>query len=316
MRVAVLDDYQRVARAFADWRSLEPHEVAFFHEPLAGIEDAAATLEPFDVVVAMRERTPFSAELVGRLPRLRLLVTTGMRNAAIDLDAAAARGVTVCGTESLGHPTVELTWALVLALARNVPVEDATMREGGWQSTVGVSLRGKTLGVLGLGRIGGAVAAIGRAFDMRVVAWSENLTAERAAACGAELVDRETLFRASDVLTVHLVLSERTRGLVGSRELAWLKPTALLVNTARGPIVDEQALVEALRAGAIAGAGLDVYDAEPLPADHPLRLAPRTVLTPHLGYVTDDGYRLFYGQAVEAVAAYLAGAPIRVLASP
>jgi phosphoglycerate dehydrogenase-like enzyme len=261
----------------------------------------------------MRERTPFPAGLFPRLPNLRLVVTTGMRNAAIDLAAAARHSVTVCGTKALGSPTAELAWGLILALARRIPQEDRRMREGGWQSTVGVGLEAKTLGILGLGRLGSAVARIGAAFGMRRVAWSENLTAERAADCGAELVTKDELLRAADVVTIHLVLSDRTRGLIGPRELALMKPTAFLVNTSRGPIVDEEALVAALKAGVIGGAGLDVYDREPLPADHPLRRAPRTVLTPHLGYVTEETYRAFYEQTVEDIEAFLAGAPVRVL---
>ena len=313
LRIAVLDDYQRVAAGLADWERLSPHEVAFLHEPLADEDAVVGALAGFDVVCAMRERTPFPGGVLDRLPRLRLLVTTGMRNAAIDMEAAAARGVTVCGTEVLTHPTAELTWALILALARHVPAEDRALREGSWQTTVGTPLRGRTLSVLGLGRLGSAVAAVGAAFGMRVAAWSANLTRERAKAAGAELVERDELFAQADVLTVHLVLSERTRGLVGERELGLMKPTALLVNTSRGPIVDEGALVDALRSGTIAGAGLDVYDREPLPHDHPLLGLPNTVLTPHLGYVTEDGYRVFYGQTVEDVEAWLAGAPVRVL---
>ncbi|HEU0337394.1 MAG TPA: D-2-hydroxyacid dehydrogenase family protein, partial [Gaiellaceae bacterium] len=270
-------------------------------------------LAGFDVVCAMRERTRFPATVLERLPRLQLLVTTGMRNASIDLEAAAARGVTVCGTEALTHPTAELTWALILSLARHVPAEDRALREGLWQTTVGTPLRGRTLSVLGLGRLGSAVGAVGAAFGMRIVAWSAHLTAERAEAAGAELVGRDELFAQADVLTVHLVLSERTRGLVGERELGLMKPTALLVNTSRGPIVDERALVGALRNGTIAGAGLDVYDREPLPPRHPLVELPNTVLTPHLGYVTEDGYRVFYAQTVEDVEAWLAGTPVRVL---
>jgi phosphoglycerate dehydrogenase-like enzyme len=316
VRIAVLDDYQRVAASFGDWGSLAPHEVAFFHEPFGSVEAAARALEPFEVIAAMRERTPFRAELLDELPRLRLLVTTGMRNAAIDLDAAAVRGITVCGTEALTHPTAELTWALILALARHVAEEDRNVRDGGWQRSVGVPLSGRTLGVVGLGRLGSSVAAIGAAFGMRVMAWSQNLTAERAAAAGAELADPEQLFREADVVTIHLVLSDRTRGLVGAAELALMKPTALLVNTSRGPIVDEAALLSALERGAIGGAALDVYSVEPLPPDHPLRSAPRTVLTPHLGYVTGDNYRVFYEQTVEAIAAFLSGAPVRVIAAP
>ena len=313
LRIVVLDDYQRVAAGLADWDRLSPHEVVFLHEPLADEDAVVGALAGFDVVCAMRERTPFPAGVLERLSRLQLLVTTGMRNAAIDLEAAAARGVTVCGTETPTHPTAELTWALILALARHVPAEDRALREGRWQTAVGTPLRGRTLSVLGLGRLGTAVAAVGAAFGMRVVAWSANLTRERAEAAGAELVGRDELFALADVLTVHVVLSERTRGLVGERELGLMRPTALLVNTSRGPIVDEAALVAALEGGAIAGAGLDVYDREPLPPDHPLLELPNTVLTPHLGYVTEDGYRLFYGQTVEDVEAWLAGAPVRVL---
>jgi phosphoglycerate dehydrogenase-like enzyme len=309
-RIAVLDDYQRAAHRFADRSRLSAHEVTFFHEPLA---EPARTLEPFEVVCAMRERTAFPAGLFAQLPNLRLLVTTGMRNAAVDLDAASAHGVTVCGTAAAGTPTAELAWGLILALARHVPEEDARMRAGGWQQTVGTGLAGKTLGVVGLGRLGSAVAVIGTAFGMRVVAWSENLTAERAAECGAELVAKDELLATADVVTIHLVLGDRTRGLIGARELGLMKPTALLVNTSRGPIVDEAALVAALETGEIAGAGLDVYDSEPLAPGHPLRSAPNTVLTPHLGYVTEENYRTFYEQTAEDVEAFLAGAPVRVL---
>ncbi len=309
-RIAVLDDYQRVAGRFADWSRLGEHEVTFFHEPL---DDPARQLEPFEVVCAMRERTAFPAELFDRLPNLRLLVTTGRRNAAIDVPAAAAHGVTVCGTDVPGASTAELAWGLVLALVRHVPREDRGIRDGGWQTTVGLDLAGRTLGVVGLGRLGSIVARYGAAFGMRLVAWSENLTAERAAACGAELVTKDELLSTADVVTIHLVLSRRTRGLIGARELGLMKPTAYLVNTSRGPIVDEAALLAALEEGTIAGAALDVYDREPLPPDHPLRRAPNTVLTPHVGYVTENTYRAFYGQTVEDVVAWLAGSPVRVL---
>jgi phosphoglycerate dehydrogenase-like enzyme len=309
-RIAVLDDYQRVAHRFADWSRLDGHEVTFFHEPL---DEPARVLEPFDVVCAMRERTPFPAELLERLPNLRLLVTTGMRNASIDLEAAARQGVTVCGTEGSWQATTELAFGLLLALARNIPQEDAAVRVGGWQTTVGAGLDGKTLGIVGLGRLGSAAARIGAAFGMRLVAWSENLTAGRAAECGAELVTKDELFATADFVTIHLVLSRRTRGLIGAHELGLMKPTAFLVNTSRGPIVDEAALLAALEAGEIAGAGLDVFDREPLPAGHPLRSAPNTVLTPHLGYVTDETYRLFYEQTVEDIEAFLAGQPVRVI---
>jgi phosphoglycerate dehydrogenase-like enzyme len=278
-------------------------------------EDAVAErLAPFDVVVAMRERTPFPRSLLDRLPDLRLLVTTGARNAAIDLAAARDRGVTVCATASHAPGTAELTWALVLAVARHVPAEDAALRAGRWQSTVGADLAGARLGVVGLGRLGTRVARVGQAFEMDVVAWSPNLTDERAAAAGVRRVDKDELFATADVVTVHLVLAESTRGTVGRDELARMKPSAILVNTSRGPVVDEAALVEALTDGRIAGAGLDVFDREPLPAGSPLLAAPRTVLTPHLGYVTRRTYEVFYREAVEDVAAFLAGSPVRVLA--
>jgi phosphoglycerate dehydrogenase-like enzyme len=313
-RIAVLDDYQDAARRMADWSRLPAGaELAVFRDHVADLEAVAARLASFDVVVAMRERTPFPRALLERLPRLRLLVTTGMRNAAIDLQAAADRGVLVCGTGGLPYPTAELAWGLVLALARRIPREDRATREGRWQETVGLGLNGKTLGVLGLGTLGSRVARFGRAFEMDVLAWSQNLTAERAAEIGAVRVDRDELLARSDVVAIHLVLSERTRGLIGARELGLMKRTAYLVNTSRGPIVDEAALVRALRDGIIAGAGLDVYDEEPLPPDHPLRGLPNTVITPHLGYVTEETYRIFYGQALEDILAYLRGEPVRVL---
>jgi phosphoglycerate dehydrogenase-like enzyme len=313
-RVAILDDYQGVARELADWDGLPAGtEVVAFRDHLADPGAVAARLAGFDVVVAMRERTPFPRALLERLPRLRLLVTTGMRNAAIDLRAAAERGIVVSGTAGLPYPTAELAWGLILALARRIPREDRATREGGWQETVGVGLNGKTLGVLGLGTLGSRVARIGRAFEMEVLAWSQNLTAERAAEVGATRVPRDELLARADVVTIHLVLGERTRGLIGAPALARMKPTAFLVNTSRGPIVDEAALLEALDRGTIAGAGLDVYDEEPLPADHPLRRHARTVITPHLGYVTEETYRVFFGQALEDVQAYLRGAPVRVL---
>ena len=312
-RVAILDDYQAVALRLADWGSL-PADVEVFRDHVADEAGVAARLADFDVVVAMRERTPFTRSLLARLPRLRLLVTTGMRNASIDLRAAAERGIRVCGTAGLPSPTAELTWALILALVRHVPREDRATRDGRWQETLGTTLSGKTLGVLGLGQLGSRVARVGRAFEMDVLAWSQNLTAERAAAAGATLAgSKDEVLARADVVTIHLVLSERTRGLLGARELALMRPTAYLVNTSRGPIVDEPALIAALRAGTIAGAGLDVYDEEPLPPDHPLRRLPNTVITPHLGYVTEETYRIFYPQAVEDVRAFLAGAPVRVL---
>jgi phosphoglycerate dehydrogenase-like enzyme len=313
-RVAILDDYQGVALRMADWSRLPAGtEVVVFRDHLAELDAVAARLADFDAVVAMRERTPFPRALLQRLPRLRLLVTTGMRNASIDVAAAAAQGITVCGTQGLPYPTAELTWGLILALVRRIAAEDRATREGAWQTTLGVGLNGKTLGVLGLGTLGSRVARVGAAFEMEVLAWSQNLTAERAAAAGARLVPRDELLARADVVSIHLVLSERTRGLLGARELGLMKPSAYLVNTSRGPIVDEAALLAALQAGRLAGAGLDVFDEEPLPRDHPLRRLPNTVITPHLGYVTEETYRIFFGHALEDVEAFLRGAPVRVL---
>ena len=301
----------------ADWASLgRDITVQAFSQPL-GSEDAIADrLRDFDIIVAMRERTPFPSSLLARLPSLKLLVTTGRRNAAIDIKAAAARGVPVSGTSTMPMPPVELTWGLILALARHIPEEAASMRHGTWQTTIGAGLHGRTLGIIGLGRLGSDVARIGKAFGMNVVAWSQNLTTDTTGPLGVELVDKDTLFRRADVVTIHLVLSARTRHLVGERELAAMKPTAFLVNTARGPIVNEQALLAALRDRRIAGAGLDVYDEEPLPADHPLRRLDNVVLTPHLGYVTIENYRVAYGEAVENIRSFLAGTPLRVIQAP
>lgn len=315
MRIAVLDDYQDVALRMADWDSLAPDaEMQAFHDHLAGEDAVAARLADFEIVVAMRERTPFPRSLIERLPRLRLLVTTGMRNAAIDTRAASDAGVVVSGTDGLPYPTAELTWGLILALARQIPREDRAVRDGGWQVSLGVGLHGKTLGVAGLGRLGSQVARVGLAFGMTVVAWSQNLTAERTAGVGVDLApSKDALLASADVVTIHLVLSDRTRGLIGERELGLMKSTAFLVNTSRGPIVDERALVESLRSGVIAGAAVDVFEEEPLPLDHPLRQLERTVLTPHLGYVTEETYRLFYGDAVADIRAFLDGSPVRVL---
>ncbi len=314
MRVAVLDDYQGVALSMADWEGLGAGvRVDVFRDHLTDGDAVAARLRPFDVVVAMRERTPFGADLLARLPALRLLVTTGMGNAAIDVDAATRLGIVVSGTPMLPYPTAELTWALILAFARHVPQEHQAVREGGWQATVGSGLRGKTLGVIGLGRLGSQVAAIGTAFGMTVVAWSQNLTAAQAGESGAALVSKDDLLARADVVTIHLRLSPRTVGLIGARDFARMRPTACLVNTSRGPIVDERALLDALNAGTIAGAALDVFDQEPLPLEHPLRRAANVVLTPHLGYVTVENYREAYGGAVEDIRAFLAGAPLRVV---
>lgn len=312
MRIAVLDDYQNVALNYADWSVLDV-EIAVFTEHISNGDALVAALEGFDVVVAMRERTAFSAEILARLSDLRLLVSTGKRNVAIDMAAARAQGIVVCATEGVGHPTVEHTWALILAAARHVPAEERAIREGGWQHTVGTALRGKTLGLLGLGNLGGAVAEIGAAFGMHVIAWSQNLTQQRADEYAVTAVAKHDLLRSSDFLSIHLVLSDRTRGLIGADELATMKRDAILVNTSRGPIVDEEALVDALANGVISRAAIDVYDREPLPAEHRLRSCPNAVLTPHLGYVADDVYRIFYRDAVENIAAFQAGEPIRVV---
>src|SRR3954469_2237713 len=286
-RIAVLDDYQSVAADFCDWSTVPGEvDVTTFSDTVTDEDALAERLQPFDVVVAMRERTAFPRTLLERLPNLKLLVTTGRRNKSIDVAAANERSITVCGTGILPNGTAELTWGLVLAVARHIPQEDASVRAGGWQQTVGTDLYGARLGIVGLGGQGTQVARIGQAFGMDVVAWSQNLTDERAAEHGVRRVDRDELFATSDVVTVHLLWSRRTRGLIGAEDLALMKHTAVLINTSRGPIVQEQPLLEALHDGRIAGAGLDVYDQEPLPADHPYRTAPRTVLTPHLGYVT------------------------------
>ncbi len=314
-RIAILDDYQRRALASAPWESLVGCTVEVFERPFAGEDEAAEALAGFEVVVAMRERTRFPRSLLERLPALALLVTTGMRNLAIDLEAARQRGVMVCGTEMTSYAAFEHTWALLLALAKRIPEADRVMRAGGWQPALpGVGLAGKTLGVVGLGRLGAQVARVGLAFGMRVLAWSAHLEEGRCRECGVErAASLEALLAAADFVTLHLVLGERTRGLIGARELARMKPTAFLVNTARGPIVDETALIDALRHGVIAGAALDVYDQEPLPAGHPLRRLDNVVLSGHTGFVIEEMYRLAYGQAVEAISAWLAGRPLRVL---
>jgi phosphoglycerate dehydrogenase-like enzyme len=311
VRVTLLDDYQDVALAGGPWDQLNA-EVVAIRAHLTG-DDLVAALAGSEVVVAMRERTAFDRALLQRLPDLRLLVTTGMANASIDLAAAAEQGVLVCGTRSRQEAPAELTWALVLAVTRRLAYEDAAVRAGGWQTTIGPELSGRTLGVLGLGRLGSRVAGYGRAFGMKVLGWSANLDPAHARELGVDSVALDDLLTRADVVTIHLTLSDRTTGLIGARELGLIGPQGYLVNTSRGPIVDEAALVEALRTGAIAGAGLDVYDVEPLPAGHPLRSAPRTVLSPHLGYVSTDTYRTFFADAVEDVAAWLGGNPVRVL---
>jgi phosphoglycerate dehydrogenase-like enzyme len=316
MHCVVLDDYQDAALTCADWTPLEDRvALRAVRGHIADRAQLVETLADCEIVVAMRERTAFDADLLRQLPKLRLLVTTGMRNASIDLAAADAAGVTVCGTAGSSHSTGELTFALILGLARHLAAENRSVREGGpWQSTLGKDLSGSTLGLLGLGRIGGQVARIGAAFGMDVLAWSENLTEQRAADAGARLAgSKEALLRASDFVSIHLVLSARTRALVGEAQLRAMRPDAYLVNTSRAPIVDRDALLRALTEGWIAGAGLDVFETEPLPADDPLRSLPNVLATPHLGYVSERNYRTFYGEAVEDIAAFLDGKPLRVL---
>jgi len=314
MKIAVLDDYQGVALKSADW-SILPNDcqVKVFREHMTGSDILKKQLRGFEIIVAMRERTPFGRDILAGLPNLKLLITTGMRNASIDLDAATNLGILVSGTRGGGPSTAELAWGLILALLRHIPQEFESVRQGRWQTTVGAELKGKTLGLLGLGNLGSHMATIGNAFGMSVIAWSQNLTAERAAQFGASLVTKEELFARSDILSIHLQLSDRTRGLVGKRELSLMKPTAYLVNTSRGPIVDEKALIEALKSHSIAGVGLDVFDQEPLPSEHTLRRLDDVVLTPHLGYVTRETYQVFYADAIEDITSYLRGQPLRVL---
>jgi phosphoglycerate dehydrogenase-like enzyme len=314
-RCAILDDYQSVALAAAPWRNIaERVEVTAFRDHLRDPVALAERLSPFDIIVAMRERTPFPRDLLEKLRNLKLLVTTGPRNAAIDVAAAGDLGVTVCGTDSTASPTAELTFALILALARHLPAESASLRSGGWQTTLGVDLAGARLGILGLGRLGARVAAIGIAFGMEVSAWSQNLTEARCREAGVALSENlDALLAAADFVSIHLVLSARTRGLIGARELSLMKPTARLINTSRGPIVDEAALIRLLAERRIAGAALDVFDEEPLPPEHPFRTLDNVLATPHLGYVTARNYANFYGGALEDIEAWLAGAPIRLV---
>jgi len=314
VKVAVLDDYQGVASQMADWSQLPAGaRVEYFRDHLSDEDSLAERLKDFDVVTCMRERTAFPRSLLTRLPQLRLLVTTGRRNASFDIAAATELGIVVAGTGGAGEGPTELTWGLIIGLLRHIGEEDHRTRQGNWGTTIGVGLKGKNLGLVGLGHIGSLVARVGNAFDMNVIAWSQNLTAQRAAECQATLVDKDTLFRDSDVVSVHLQLSDRTRGLVGARELALIKPTAYLINISRGPIVDEAALIDVLQRGAIAGAGLDTVDVEPLPADHPFLKLSNTLLTPHLGYVTQESYRVFYAGVVEDIRAFTSGEPVRVV---
>ncbi|MEK8130350.1 D-2-hydroxyacid dehydrogenase family protein [Paenibacillus filicis] len=316
IQCAILDDYQDAALRLADWSVLADQvEVRAFHHHIEQQEALIQAIGDCEIVVIMRERTPFPASLINRLDKLKLLITSGMRNASIDLAAAKARGIVVCGTGSRPEPPVELTWALILGLARHIMPENVSLRQNGpWQSTIGTDLAGSTLGLLGLGKIGSRMARIGQAFGMKTIAWSQNLTREQAEASGAQLAaSKEELLAVSDFVSIHLVLSERTRGLIGEAELARMKPSAYLINTSRAAIVDQEALVRALESGGIAGAGLDVFELEPLPESHVLRTLPQVLATPHTGYVTEGNYRIYFQEAVEDIQAYLSGAPIRQL---
>ena len=308
VRIAVLDDYQNVALSLADWSVLDARAtVAIFNDHLADSDAVVKRLQPFDIVCVMRERTPMTRAIIERLPKLRMIASTGSRNASIDLKAAEERDVQVVHTGYTSAPTIELTWALILASARNLVAENASLRSGGWQHSVGDDMAGRTLGLLGLGNVGGAVARIGNAFGMKIIAWSQNLTTERAVEAGATLVSKDELFQGADVVSIHLVLSGRTRGLVGAAELALMKPTARLINTSRGPIVMEADLVAALKDKKIAGAAIDVFDQEPLPLDHPLRVLPNLLATPHIGYVSRSLYERFYRDTVVNIARWLDG---------
>ena len=314
MRVAILDDYFNAALEVGDWSLIEGKaEITVFNEPFADENAAASALRDFEAIVGMRERTPFPASLIERLANLKLLITTGMRNFSFDMEAAKAEGVVVAGTESMGHAAAELAWALILGLYRNIPAQNQAMHGGQWQVKLDNDLFGKTLGVVGLGKLGRQVAKVGLAFGMEVIAWSQNLTQESAAECGVERVEKDELMARADVISIHMILGDRSRGLIGAEDIGRMKPTAYLVNTSRGPIVDTAALVDALRENRIAGAAIDVYDAEPAPADHPLRGLDNALLTPHMGYVTAENLGQMYSQAAEDIAAFIAGDPIRVL---
>jgi phosphoglycerate dehydrogenase-like enzyme len=306
IKIAVLDDYQGVALKMADWSAVAARsQLDIYDDHLADADAVVTRLLPYDVVCVMRERTPLRRAVIERLPNLKLIASTGPRNASIDLEAAAARGIQVAHTGYFGSPTLELTWALILASARHIVAESDAVRGGGWQHTIGDDLAGKTLGLIGLGNLGAQVAKIGLAFGMQVIAWSQNLSGEKAGLAGAALVSKEQLLRRSDIVSIHLVLSERTRGLIGAGELALMKPTARLVNTSRGPIVAEAALIAALNARQIAGAAIDVYDTEPLPPDHPYRKLPHLIATPHIGYVSRALYERFYRDSVSNILAWL-----------
>jgi phosphoglycerate dehydrogenase-like enzyme len=313
VRAAILDDYQNVALKLADWSSISKDvEVKVFNAPLGNDDAVIKALQGFAIVNMMRERTPFLRKVIEGLPDLKLLITTGARNASIDLKACAERGITVCGTGGAGNPTTGIAIGLMLELTRRIGYENARMKAGEpWQVTMGQDLEGLTLGVLGLGKLGQRVGNVGRALGMKIIAWSQNLTAEKAKEVGAEYVSKEDLFKRADIVSLHVVLSDRTRGIVGAKELGLMKKTAYLVNTSRGPLVDEKALIAALQSKSIAGAGLDVFDIEPLPRDHPLRKMDNVVLTPHLGYVSEQNFRKQYPDVVEDIRAWLDGKPVR-----
>ena len=315
IRCAILDDYQDVALKLADWGKVKDRvKIKVFREHLGGSDKVIAALQGFEIIIAMRERTAFPKQVLDALPELKLLITTGMRNASIDTAGAKARGVTVCGTGTFGNPTSGVAIGLMLELTRRIGFENARLHAGAlWQTTIGLDLEGMTLGILGLGKLGTRTANIAKAFSMKVIAWSQNLTAEKCREAGVEYASKDDLFRQSDFITIHVVLSGRTRGLIGAAELALMKTTAFLINTSRGPIVDEAALIAALRQHKIAGAGLDVFDVEPLPLDHPLRKRDNVVITPHLGYVSQQNYRRYFADAVEDIGGFLDGKPVRVL---
>ena len=315
-RIAVLDDYMAAAEGLADWSRLHDRaQVTFLTEPLRDSAHAIAALQPYDAICLLRERTPFPAEVLRALPNLRAIAATGKRNRTLDDATARDLGIVVMSTTGSGngvYATAELAWGLIIALMRQIPAESAAMRDGAWQTRLGHALYGRTLGLVGLGKLGSQMAGVARAFGMKVIAWSPNLTPDRAAAGGAEYADKDTLLRQSDIVSLHLVLGDSTRGIIGAQDLALMQRHAILINTARGPLVDEPALIAALEGGTIAAAGLDVFEPEPLPADHPLRRLPNALLTPHLGYTVRETLENFYGQTVENLDAWLNGAPIRL----
>ncbi len=313
MKIVLLDDYQGVALKMGDWTKIRAeHQVIALREHIDDEDELALRLADADILVIMRERTPVMRSLIERLPKLRLIVTTGGKHASLDVAAANARGITVCGTQSSRFATAELTFALILALSRRIVEQHISVRAGGWQLGLGEDIRGKTLGVIGLGNLGRQVAGFGRAFGMETVAWSQNLTDAQAAEGHCKRVSKEEMFRTADFITIHYKLSQRSRGMIGAEDFNRMKPTAYFINTSRGPLIDEPALIKALQEGRIAGAGLDVFDQEPLPLEHPLRTCPRVVLTPHVGYASRENYQTYYNQVVENIEAWMAGNPVRV----